>query len=509
MGKDGAIRLAILDLGTNSIRFDIHEITAKRAPRLIHREKLMVRLGERLFETGRLDSQAIKRTLEALSSFTKTAKDLRVDKWVAFGTSALRDAKDRERLLRPAKTKFGIEIEVISGTEEAKLIARGILANMKTLTGNFALVDIGGGSMEVSLCRDRRVVYSKSFPLGAARLQQVFLKSIPPKKTPGDNPLRNAKKWVRLHLDPERHRFDMKLDKVFGSSGTVRALSRLCRKTNGVESIDLSVLKKLNKKMGTMTPEELLAIPGMEPRRSDLIVAGSLVFEECMKALGVEEAFFTDYSLRDGIFEREIQRLELEHLRPTEVDLEALFRQAAQLGESSKALKSLVHLSERLFFQIQPMHRLSEKWLPYLKIALLYRNAGKFISAIETERHTAYVVRHADLPLYEGWEVEFVAQLCLHLRAKRVAPSALPALPPIAKAAFPKVLALYQISDALHPSGAALETGSRLIRAQISARQLILKVPRGKNTELSIMRLQQRKAFFEKEFGKTISALAF
>ncbi len=506
MAKDGAIRLAILDLGTNSVRFDIHEITAKKAPRLIHREKLMVKLGERLFEHGRLDSRAIKRTLEALSSFKKTAVDLHVDKWVAFGTSALRDAKDRDRLLLPAKRKFGIVIEVISGTEEAKLIARGILANEKSLRGNFALIDIGGGSMEMSLCRERRVVFSKSFPLGAARLQQVFLKTTPPRKTKNNNPLRNLKKEIRRHLEPESQHFDIRLDNVFGSSGTVRALARLCRKSNGVEKIDLSTLKKLNKKMATLTAQELLAIPGMEPRRSDLIVAGSLVLEECMKALGVDQATFTDYSLRDGIFDREIQRLELEHLRPTEVDLEPLFRQAAQLGESSRELKSLVHLSERLFLQLQSLHRLSEKWLTYLKIALLYRNAGKFISPLETERHTAYVVRHADLPLYEGWEVEFVAQLCLHQRAKRVAYDTLMGLDPLAKAAFPKVLALYQISDALHPSGAPLESGPRGLRALNHPGKLILRLPRGKNTELSIMRLQQRKGFFEKEFGKTLEA---
>ncbi len=90
-----AIRLAILDLGTNSVRFDIHEISNKRAPRLIHREKLMVRLGERLFERGRLDARAMKRTLEALATFKKTADELQVDKWVAFATSALREAKEK------------------------------------------------------------------------------------------------------------------------------------------------------------------------------------------------------------------------------------------------------------------------------------------------------------------------------------------------------------------------------------------------------------------------------
>ncbi len=498
-----ATRLAILDLGTNSVRFDIHEVADKSAPRLIHREKLMVRLGERLFQTGRLDSQAIRRTLQALGNFKKTATELKVHKWVAFGTSALREARDRDRLLIPAKKKFGINIEVISGQEEARLIARGILANERGLKGNFAFVDIGGGSMEISLCRDRKVIYSKSFPLGAARMQQVYLKSTPPRVDRRRNPMRDAKKEIRRLLEPEKAHFDMGLTLVCGSSGTVRALSRIFKRMTGSEQIQLDGLKKLTKKMASMTQAELLALPGMEPRRSDLILAGSLVFEECLKALDVDVAMSTDYSLRDGIFAREIQRLELEHQRPTEVDLDPLFRQAARLGDDVRELKSLVHLGERLFFQLQPVHRLPDRWLTYLKLALLYRNAGKVISPLETERHTAYIVRHADLPLYEGWEVEFVAQLCLHKYEKKVNPANLMALSPPAKLIFPKILALFQIADALHPKDGIVPAG---LRARILPRQLILRVPRSKSAELSLMRLQQRKPFFEKVFGKTLDA---
>ncbi len=499
----GATRLAILDLGTNSVRFDIHEVADKRAPRLIHREKLMVRLGEKLFETGRLDSQAIRRTLQALGNFKKTAVELKVHKWVAFATSALREAKDRDRLLIPAKKKFGITIEVISGQEEARLIARGILANERGLKRNFAFVDIGGGSMEISVCRDRKVIYSKSFPLGAARLQQVYLKATPPLKKKGHDPVRAAKKEIRRLLEPESQHFDLDLDLVCGSSGTVRALSRIFKRMSGSEKIEFDSLKKLTKRMADMTQDELLALPGMEPRRSDLILAGSLVFEECLKALDVDVAVATDYSLRDGIFAREIQRLELEHQRPTEVDLEPLFRQAARLGDDVRELKSLVHLGERLFFQLESVHRLPEKWLTYLKLALLYRNAGKLISPLETERHTAYIVRHADLPLYEGWEVEFVAQLCLHQFQKKVNAANLMALSPQAKEVFPKMLALFQIADALHPGGVTVPAG---LRARMAPRHLHLRVPRGKSAELSLMRLQQRKAFFEKVFGRQLDA---
>lgn len=181
------MRLAVIDLGTNSIRFDVHEISSNRKGmvqhRRLYREKTMVRLGQDLFLAGNLSSEGKRRTLEAVHSFKSTMDALHVDKIVAFGTAAVRDASDGQGFLKEIESKTGVHFRMITGAEEAALIAKGVLHFDRHPSGTYALIDIGGGSTEVSICKGKTILHSFSFNLGVAKLQQVFLKTQPPKKT--------------------------------------------------------------------------------------------------------------------------------------------------------------------------------------------------------------------------------------------------------------------------------------------------------------------------------------
>jgi len=153
------MRLAVIDLGTNSIRFDVHEISSNRKGlvqhRRLYREKTMVRLGQDLFLAGKFSTEGKRRTLEAVKSFKETMNALHVDKIVAFGTAAVRDASDGEAFLAEMESKSGIHFRAITGAEEAALIAKGILYFDKTPNETYALIDIGGGSTEVSICKKK------------------------------------------------------------------------------------------------------------------------------------------------------------------------------------------------------------------------------------------------------------------------------------------------------------------------------------------------------------------
>ena len=177
------MRLAVIDLGTNSVRFDVHQIGPGTRIRQLHREKLMVRLGQGVFLEGKLDKDAIRRTVHAFQSFQRTSQDLHAQKIVAFGTSALREATDSDKLLSLIRAKTGIDVRVISGQEEARLIAQGILHNEKPPKGSYALLDIGGGSAEISICRGRGLIHSESFALGTARPSASF----PQKRKPAQD----------------------------------------------------------------------------------------------------------------------------------------------------------------------------------------------------------------------------------------------------------------------------------------------------------------------------------
>jgi len=291
-------KIGLIDLGTNSVRFDAHQILPQSDSRLIHREKLMVRLGENLFVSGKLDAAAVDRTVGALRNFSETGKRLGLSEIIAFATSAVRDARDGKQFCDRVKKETGLEIQVISGEDEARWIAAGVLSHRKDASKDFALVDIGGGSTEVSLCQSGRLVKSISLPLGVARIQQVFLKSVPPTA--------DSLKATRIHLKetlakalagwPEQER-------IVGSSGTVRSLTKMAEESKA-KKLTIKFLTGLVLAMSKCKLEDLGKIPGLDENRRDLILAGGLVLEAVMNQLGATRATATKFSLRDGMLEK-------------------------------------------------------------------------------------------------------------------------------------------------------------------------------------------------------------
>jgi exopolyphosphatase/guanosine-5'-triphosphate,3'-diphosphate pyrophosphatase len=504
------VRIGIIDLGTNSVRFDVHQIQNKYQVKLLHREKLMVRLGQGVFLDNRLDSSAIRRTLHAFQSFKRTASVLHAEKVIAFGTSALREACDSNKLIQQIRQKTGIDIRVISGEEEAYLIADGILNNelqIKEKLGNkFGLIDIGGGSTEISICHQDQILFSASFPLGTARLQQVFLKtSPPPKNLPGTlhNPIPNLRKYIRSVLFSQVlvEKWP-KTNQMIGSSGTIRALEKILRKTHGSEGIDRKDLSKLVKAMSTMTHSELLSIPGIEPKRVDMILSGAILLEECMEVFDANSVMTTNYSLRDGILDREV-RLESDPLEGNSgFQLEDIYLKAEQLGQPRKNLDWVSEFAAELFEKTRRLHKLSPKWRHIFCAAVILRNSGKTISPIHYEAHSDYIVRNADFPGMEKWEAEFIAQLCMKHTSTKITKKDLGFLTTKEqKRNFLKILALLSVTHALNQDNSIpltiknVRVTQKLIHIRISGKNL---------TDLEILRVDQKKVFFERTLRRSL-----
>jgi exopolyphosphatase / guanosine-5'-triphosphate,3'-diphosphate pyrophosphatase len=496
-------RLAIIDLGTNSVRFDVHETTSNQSTRLLHREKLMVRLGENVFTTGKLDSNAMRRTVQALTSFKRRADELKVDKVVAFATSALREASDGAVLIQRVRKRLGLKIHVISGAEEAALIAEGILSRETRPEGLFGLIDIGGGSTEISICKGKKILHGESFPLGVARLQQIFLRTIPPEE--GRESVQHLRGHIRsvLRSTLKSQRWP-KVTCVIGSSGTARALSRMCRR-NTANDLHPKWLGKLVRTMTPLTLSEIRELPGMDPKRADLMLAGTLVLEESLRALGAKSATATEFSLRDGILDQELRRIE-----PTRAhgkwDWNPYIERASHFGEDPARCRWLIQSALQLFKKLSPVHRLDDKWFPYLAMALLFRNTGRAISPLGYEQHSAYIVQHSELPLSESWETEFIAHLCLLHNQAKPHLGKLPFLkhePSSRSAAFPKLLSLLRVLDALD---SALPKKVVAERVEVASKHVRLWLTKGDSTELALLHLNQKKALFEKLFHRSLVA---
>lgn len=285
-------RVAIIDLGTNSVRFDVYAINEKGQPERLHREKRTVRLGDGLYKNGRLDAKAETRVLHALTDFSRMIHRWGVDSVQAFATSALREARPQERLrlVREVKRHCGISLKVISGQAEAQLIALGVLENEELPKGSFALIDIGGGSTEITHCRGRKILSVRSLRVGALRLQQLYLAHQPPHSI--------DLIAFRKGLDEALPKGMAKVNTVIGSSGTIRAISRIANYEH--HNFNPEFLRELNLRMSGLNRAGLLKIPGMEEKRLDIILSGSLLFEELVHRLGAKNLRASSYSLRDG-----------------------------------------------------------------------------------------------------------------------------------------------------------------------------------------------------------------
>jgi exopolyphosphatase/guanosine-5'-triphosphate,3'-diphosphate pyrophosphatase len=397
-------------------------------------------------------------------------------------------------------------LRVISGNEEALLISKGVLAHETRARGRFALVDIGGGSVEISLCVGKRVLYSASYDLGVARLQQVFLKTIPPKPAVKGtlDPVQQLRRYIRgvltYNLPPGKW---PRVQKIIGSSGTANALARIFKKIYGHNgSFSKSYVTKLVEQMRDSSIQSLLKTPGMESKRVDLILAGAILLEEIMQVLCADKVFSTDCSLRDGILEEELKNFHSRKKSPGTFHLQDAYQYAQHLGADMHHADQVAKLSLRLFDSLKRLHKLKPKWKKYLSEAAYLHDTGKGITPVNHALHSFYIVSNAHFASMDDWEKEFVAHLCLMHTAGKVTAKNLPFWREKNKRqAFLKLLSILRIADALDRQHRSLV---RIDKVTFQPQFVTLKIIGKDPINLELLGVEQKKELFEKLFSRVL-----
>ena len=509
------MRLAVIDLGTNSIRFDIHEISANRQGSIFHRrlyrEKAMVRLGQNLFVKGELSPESKRRTLEAVESFRDTMQALRVNKTVAFGTAALRDASDGEAFLEEIKVKTGVEFRIITGAEEASLIAKGILFNQALPKSLVALVDIGGGSTEISVCKGKKVLHAHSFDLGVAKLQQVFLKTQPPvrlsKKSP--DPITELRNYIKSVVLPTLLIEQWpRTPAIIGSSGSILALGKLAHKEKaGSETFSKKSLEKLVAQMKTKTSDELLSMRGMEPKRVDLILAGAILLDEVADLLKAKSIGTTEFALRDGILVDELEHYTKQKKNNSSFTLEEIEKRIQHWGLDVKHNASVRQKAEWLFDHLKSVHQLKQEWRIYLSAAAILHDVGEIISHAHHAEHSEYIVKNANFVGMRIWEAQLIATLCRFHKDEKVLEKKNEKKIPYDKKddlrlTFLKLLSMLQLADSLDRSH---KNTLKLKKTSVSRTRVDLKFQSKTTCDLELLRFEQKKVLFEQLFKREIT----
>ena len=324
------MRLAVIDMGTNSIRYSIYEVLSPRSHELVYKHKDMIRPGRGVFSTGVIDKESLAGLVKSFSKWKKVSEKYSVDKTITIATSALRTARNSEDVVEQIYRETDYKIQVISGAEEARLIAKGILQNTKT-PARSAFVDIGGGSTEISLVADREILWSHSFPLGSQRLKQMFPKVNPPSEPEDrESEIKNLRAKIRAKLTGlSKHVDGEAYPHLIGTAGTIKAIGRILnlREARMNSSSDyikeltvssdsmeftFSELRELSKQLETASRATLSFLEGLEAKRRDMIIPGTILLEEIAAILHTKTLQTSFCSLRDGIILSQIETLDPE-----------------------------------------------------------------------------------------------------------------------------------------------------------------------------------------------------
>lgn len=297
-------RLTGLDLGTNTFLLLIAEVSANALTPLFEKETV-VRLGKGVDAYGNLNDEAMQRGLACLQEYAQHAREHGCEKIIAVGTSALRDAKNREAFLLSTQQKTGIAVNVISGETEARLTYRGALSNKRDLREPLAIIDIGGGSTEVVLGTHEQITSARSADIGSVRLTERLLKHDPVQAEEVQALRAHAEQVMRATWPLSELQ---NVARVVGTAGTITTLAAMAQGLTQYEPeridrfmLSLTKLNEIAATLARLPIAERKKLPGLNPARADVILAGALLLETFMRVYGFDHIVVSNRGLRHGV----------------------------------------------------------------------------------------------------------------------------------------------------------------------------------------------------------------
>jgi len=501
---------AAIDIGANSVRLKIARLSRSRL-QVVHEDREVTRLGESVFRSGLLAPEAMAQTVKVLRRFHRAAQHFGADAVRVLATSALRDARNSSALIAWVRSTTGWKIEVISGLEEGRLIHLGVTSGMKRLPARMLLVDLGGGSCELTISVGGHIKDMVSLPIGAVRLTQEFLRHDPPKGKEVDR-LRSyiAEELRRV----ERRILSAKIDLVIATSGTPAALAEASGKAskNGNSMVPRDSVERLALKLKDLSIEDRRRIKGIGPRRAEIIVAGAFVFAELMRSCSLRQFRYSPLGLRDGLLTQ--MQADYGGSRQVKEQIQserenALVAVGKHYGVSAQNAERARTLVIALFDGLKKVHALPDEYRELLGAAAMLHEVGAYINRAGRHRHTYYVVANSEILGYSNDERKIIAALARFIG--KSLPSTNDRIVKVAPAEhherIPRAVALLRLALALDQGRRGAVAG---VDARVEAARVFLRVhPRTGSADLELWALDKQRGYFRAVFGRElVSALA-
>lgn len=415
--------LAAIDVGTNSFHLVVARLLGENRFSIIAKEKIVVRLGESASQIKHLSQEAINRGVDAMKLLSlvaaRTSAPVR-----AVATSAVREASNADEFLERVREEAGIEIEVISGFEEARLIYLGVLQALPVFNQKVALCDIGGGSTEFLVGEMGRVLYANSFKIGAIRMTQRFF----PNERITPEEAEACRIFVRgeiYHARQEIRRSGIR--ELVASSGTAQTIAAMIIAARGEEAPESLNGKGITRReiraivsriLKARTFAERLELPGIDPQRTDILAAGAVTLETIVQECDVETVIISSYALKEGIVLDTIEKMEGARgaARLSDLRFETVMKIGGMYSFDEAHGRKVADLSLAIYDSLSAAHRLDERSREHLEAAALLHDIGYYISHASHHKHSFYLIRNSEALGFTNEEIAVIANVARYHR---------------------------------------------------------------------------------------------
>jgi exopolyphosphatase / guanosine-5'-triphosphate,3'-diphosphate pyrophosphatase len=507
---------AAIDIGSNSCRLKIARVQQHQL-KVLHEDREVTRLGESVFESGIVSPEAMAGTLLALKRFYRAVKLHSADQVRAIATAALRDARNAQAFLAWVKSETGWDVEIISGLEEARLIHRGVMSEAGT-QGKCLLIDVGGGSCEITLSARRRIQETISLPLGAVRLTKEFLPSDPP----AEEQLARMKQFIARELrKAERRLGPLRVSLVIATSGTAAALaqaSQTMRKSKGPGKArvvggktlaETRNIRRLTTKLTGMTSAQRSSLPGIGPKRTEIVVAGAHVYSEVLERFALPGFVYSELGLRDGILTQMLAEQDAKTTAHQQFERErwqGVLATCKRYGVDPRQADAVRQHAAQLFRDLQAVHELPQEYGAWLEAAAMMRDVGKFMNYQGHHRHAQYIIANSELFGFTPQQRAIMSAIARYLGKSRPDPAdrSMRLIPPEEFTHVHRAVVLLRLALALNQDRAS---DVLKVTLRVYPKRVLMELSPGRTgAELELWSLRKEGDYFREVFRRELFA---
>lgn len=504
---------AAVDIGSNSVRLKISRLSQHRLIEL-HEDREVTRLGEAVFRSGFLSPDAIANTVKVLRRFHRAVQNVGVDAVRVVATSALRDARNSHAFTEWVRSATGWSIEIISGLEEARLIHLGLTSALRVNASPVLMVDLGGGSCELTISGGGHIRSTISLSLGAVRLTNEFLQHDPARKSE----LRQMKGFIAREMQRIADRIKRaRPSTVIATSGTAESLAAMCHglyKTKGArtKAVSRAQMQRIAKLLARLPLEERKKLSGVGPRRAEIIVAGGAVYAALLERCQLLGFRYSPLGLRDGLLAQMAAEYDRSTRSGKQIESErwdSLLSAVQHYGVDKEHALKVRASAMQLFSALRSVHALPPEYAEWLSAAAMLYEVGDYVNRNGRHRHAYYIISHSEILGYTPEQRRIIAAIARYLGKSRPTPGdgAIKVLSSADQEYVPKASLLLRLARALNLSRSAAIRAMQ-IRAHDGKVNINLITKPRSTIDLELWAVEKEESYFREVFGRELSAAA-